>query len=141
MSRIFWDTMLFIYLTEENPLFYDRCRYVLQRSYERGDSLFTSNLVVGEILAGAEKSPFPEKTKLIQEIVRDMEFSALPFDEGAVLTFSELRAKRRLGIADSINLACAASAGMDVFLTGDKELPGLHVPGIQFVVNFETQLF
>jgi len=114
---------------------------VLQRSYERGDSLFTSNLVVGEILAGAEKSPFPEKTKLIQEIVRDMEFSALPFDEGAVLTFSELRAKRRLGIADSINLACAASAGMDVFLTGDKELPGLHVPGIQFVVNFETQLF
>jgi predicted nucleic acid-binding protein len=140
MSRVFWDSMLFIYLTEGNPEFYSRCRYLLQRSYERGDSLFTSHLVLGEVLAGAEKSPFPEKTKLIREIVREMEFTPLPFDEGAVLTFSELRAKRRLGIADSINLACAASAGMDVFLTGDKKLPGQHIPGVQFVVDFQTQL-
>jgi len=140
MSRVFWDTMLFIYLVEEQPDFYERCRYLLERSFDRGDSLFTSHLVLGEVLAGAQKSPFPEKTRQIREIVREMEFTALPFDEGAVGIFSELRIKRRFGIADSINLGCAAAAGMDVFLTGDKDLPGLVLPGIQFVVNFETDL-
>lgn len=48
--------------------------------------------------------------------------------------------KRKLKIADSIHLACAASAGMDLFLTGDAQLAGIHVPGIQFVAAFQTTM-
>jgi predicted nucleic acid-binding protein len=140
LSRVFWDTMIFIYLTEDNPKYFERCRYLLERSYERGDSLFTSHLVLGEVLAGAEKSPDPKKSSAIRQIAAEMGFSALPFDEGAVTTFGHLRAGERLKIADSINLACAASAGMDLFLTNDKRLPKLHVPGIQFVVSFEAPI-
>jgi uncharacterized protein len=140
MSRIFWDSMLFIYLVEDHPQYFDRCKYLLKRSLEREDRLFTSHLVFGEILAGAKKSPVPEKTRLIREIAGEMGFESLPFGAGAVLPFGDLRARQRLKIADSINLACAAAAGMDLFLTGDVDLTGLDVPGIQFVANFTTDL-
>lgn len=140
MSRVFWDSMLFIYLVENHPDYFDRCRYLLKRSYERGDSLFTSHLVLGEVLAGAEKSPDPLKSRAIREIAEEMEFEPLPFDGGAVHPFGYLRAKLRLQIADSINLACAASAGIDLFLTGDKRLAKMYVPGIQFVADFEAPI-
>jgi uncharacterized protein len=138
MSRVFWDSMLFIYLIENNPKYFDRCLYLLERSFERGDTLYTSHLVLGEILAGAEKSPFPEKTRAIRETAAEMKFNFLPFDDGAVLPFGHLRAGLNLKIADSINLACAASSGMDLFLTNDKRLSKISVPGVQFIADFET---
>jgi hypothetical protein len=53
---------------------------------------------------------------------------------------SALRGVHKTKVADSINLACAASAGMDLFLTGDKGLVKLIVPGIQFVAHFENPI-
>ena len=58
MSRIFWDSMLFIYLLEDHP-------DILRREFGSfliaptiaGDSLYTSYLVLGEVMAGADKSP------------------------------------------------------------------------------------
>jgi predicted nucleic acid-binding protein len=132
--------MLFIYLVEDHPKYLRRCEFLLERSYERGDLLFTSHLVLGEVLAGADKSPDPGKSRAIREIASEMGFMPLPFDTGAVIPFGRLRAVQRLKIADAINMACAASAGMDLFLTGDKKLAGLHVPGIQFVADFESPI-
>jgi predicted nucleic acid-binding protein len=102
--------------------------------------LFTSHLAVGEILAGAEKSSDPQKKVTMRQTMDEMGFSYLPFDCGAVDPFSTLRAKSKIKIADAIHLACAASAGMDLFLTGDRQLPGLNVPGVQFIVEFNTQM-
>jgi predicted nucleic acid-binding protein len=62
----------------------------------------------------------------------------LPFDDGAVAPFVSLRARQKLEIADSIHLACAASAGIDLFLTGDKQLARLDVAGIQFIADFNN---
>ncbi len=138
MSRIYWDTMLFIYLLEDHPDFAPRVRQLLERSYKRRDALFTSYLALGEVLAGAEKSPQPEKTMAVRQTLQEMGFSYLPFDGGAVGVFSRLRARERLRVADSIHLACAASAGIDLFLTGDQQLIRLDIPGIQFVANFNT---
>jgi predicted nucleic acid-binding protein len=138
MSRICWDTMLFIYLLEDHPVFGPRVRHLLDRSYRRGDSLYTSYLALGEVMAGAEKSPHPNKTRAVRETIREMGFSCLPFDEGAVVPFGRLRSRERLKVADAIHLACAASAGMDLFLTGDGLLAKLDVPGIQFIADFKT---
>lgn len=138
MSRIYWDSMLIIYLLEGNPAFSKRVQHLLQSSYERGDSLHTSFLAYGEVLAGALSSP--SKTAKIQNAMTDMGFSYLPFDGGAVMPFSRLRAKHKLKAADAIHLASAASAGIDLFLTGDKQLIGLNVPGIQFIADFNTPL-
>ena len=138
MSRIFWDSMLIIYLLEGNPTYSKRVQHLLQRSYERGDSLFTSFLAYGEVMAGAVNSP--EKANKIQRTMEEMGFGYLPFDAGAVMPFSRLRAKNKLKVADSIHLASAASAGIDLFLTGDKQLMGLDVPGVQFIADFNTPL-
>lgn len=138
MSRIFWDSMLIIYLLEGNPTYSKRVQHLLQRSYERGDLLFTSFLAFGEVMVGAVGSP--EKASKIQRTMEEMGFGYLPFDVGAVMPFSRLRAKNKLKVADSIHLASAASAGIDLFLTGDKQLMGLDVPGIQFIADFNTPL-
>jgi predicted nucleic acid-binding protein len=140
LSRIYWDSMLFIYLLEGHPAYSKRVQYLLQRAYERGDKLHTSFLVLGEVMAGAANSSYPEKAQKMRQTFDEMGFSYLPFDEGAVEPFSRLRAKNKLKIADSIHLACAASAGIDLFLTGDKQLMGLDVPGIQFIADFNTPL-
>jgi len=132
--------MLFVYLLEGHPAFSDRTKYLLQRSYERGDSLFTSYLALGEILAGACKSPDSTKVQTTRTVIDAMGFSYLPFGADAVEPFMRLRSKTKLKSPDSIHLACAASAGIDLFLTGDQQLVGLHVPGIQFVVDFNIQV-
>lgn len=140
MRRICWDTMLFIYLLEGNPKHVSRIREILAHSYERGDSLYCSYLALGEIMAGAESSADQQKGIVIRNRIREMGFDFLPFDEGAVIPFSRLRAKEKLRAADAIHLACAASAGIDLFLTGDKQLTKLHVPGVKFIADIDTPL-
>jgi uncharacterized protein len=140
MSRIFWDSMLFNYLLNDHPQFADRIQLIFERSIKRRDTLFTSYLVFGEIMAGAEKSPDPHKRIAVREGFERFGFSLLPFDAGAVAPFSRLRAKTRIKAADAIHLACAASAGMDLFLTGDKDLLKLDVPGIQFIADFNSSI-
>ena len=140
MSRVFWDSMIVVYLLDDHPDFGPRARQLLERSFNRNDTLFTSYLALGEILAGAEKSPNLQKRQAVQQTLEEMGFSFLPFDAGAVAPFSRLRARRRLKAPDCIHLACAASAGMDLFLTGDKQLTKLDVPGIQFIADFNTPI-
>jgi predicted nucleic acid-binding protein len=138
MSSVFWDTMLFVYLLEGDPRFSTRARELLGRSRKRGDQLFTSYLALGEVMAGADKSPNLPSERIVRETLREMGFTYLPFDDGAVAPFANLRATQKLKIADSIHLACAASAGIDLFLTGDKRLAKLDVPGIQFIADLST---
>ncbi len=140
MSRIYWDTMLFIYLLEDHAVYAPRVRQLLERAYKRRDALYTSYLALGEIMAGAEKSQQPQKSLEIHEAIREMGFSFLPFDGGAVAPFSRLRSKEKLKIADSIHLACAASAGIDLFLTGDRQLLRVDIPGIQFIADFDMPI-
>jgi predicted nucleic acid-binding protein len=132
--------MLFIYLLEDNPTFSTRVQQLLDRAYNRDDLLFTSYLALGEVMAGGEKMPRPQKAATLRATIREMGFTCLPFDEGAVAPFSRLRAKDKVKIADAIHLACAASAGIDLFLTGDKQLARLDIPGIQFIADFNNPI-
>jgi len=138
MSRIYWDTMLFIYLLEGHPAFSLRTQHLLDRAYRRGDSLYTGYLAFGEMMAGAAVSADSQKALTLQRTIEEMGFKFLPFDAGAVAPFATLRAIEKLRVADSIHLACAASAGIDLFLTGDKQLAKLDVPGIQFIADFNN---
>lgn len=52
MRRIFWDTMLLIYLLEGHAHFAVRTRELLAFAFREKDVLFTSNLALGELLAG-----------------------------------------------------------------------------------------
>ena len=140
MRRIFWDSMLFIYLLDGNATYADRVQGLLEQSFRRKDQLFTSYMGLGEVMAGAAKAANPLTSAEIRSTIDTMGFTYLPFDGRGVASFSQLRAVHRVKTADAINLACAAAEGMDLFLTGDKALHRLYVPGIHFIAGFDTAL-
>ena len=140
MSRIYWDSMLFIYMLDNHPNYSQRVLHLLDRTVVRGDSLFTSYLALGEVLAGAAKSPNPAKSLAVRSTLDQLGFNYLPFDGHAVAPFAQLRSTSSVSRADALHVSCAAAANMDLFLTGDRKLIGLNIPGIQFIVDFQTNV-
>ncbi len=61
----------------------------------------------------------------------------LPFDTQAAGIYARLRCDRSIRAPDAIQLACAAAAGVDLFITNDAHLQAKHVEGIQFIVSLE----
>ena len=136
MRKVFWDTMLLIYILEGNTSWQKRVIEILAASKARQDRLFTSCLALGEVMAGAAG----RHNHAIREALNEMGFQFLIFDEAAVQPFGQLRSMHKVPVADSIHLACAAAEGMDLFLTGDKALTKLYVPGIKFISDFNNPI-
>jgi predicted nucleic acid-binding protein len=134
VTRVFWDTNLFVYLFE-GGVFANRVRTVRGRMLERGDQLVTSALTLGELLVKpAEKGP--EAVRDHERILRQTAV-ILPFDVSAAPRYAAIRADRAIRPPDAIQLACAAAAGVDLFITNDDRLSRKHVPGIKFITSLE----
>jgi predicted nucleic acid-binding protein len=138
MSRVFWDAMLLIFLLDDNTKYRSIVQSLLARSFRRGDQLFTSYLALAEALVGVPDGS--TRSSVATETLREMGFRFLEFDEKCVAPFRTLRRDHGLRGPDAMHLACAAAMGVELFLTGDKQLlkKGLHVPGIHFIVDFEN---
>ena len=132
MSRIFWDTNLFIYLFEGADEQAERVARLRRRMIERRDQLLTSTLTLGELLV---KPLDAGRMDLARRYTQAMETAAaiLSFDQAAALAFAEIRRDRSIRPPDAIQLACAAAAGTDLFLTNDRRLARKHIQGIQFI--------
>lgn len=141
MRRIYWDAMLLIYLLDNHVQYSARVQALLEHSFERNDQLLTSCVGLGEVMAGAHKAPHSSTAKIVRKAIDEMGFLYLPFGAAAVDTFSDLRSIQSVKTADAIHLACASAAGVDLFLTGDTKLTKLYVPGIHFIVDFNTSFF
>lgn len=140
MSRIYWDTMLFIYWLENNPQYAKRVGAIRVRMRERGDQLITSAFTFGEILAGPYRSGADKIADEAKRLLRSAVSEIVPFTFETADHYARIRGTLGLPPADSIHLACAAQAGTDLFLTDDKSLIGKMVPGIQFIASLDTQL-
>ena len=70
MSRIYWDTMLFVYWLEDHPVHAKRVRHILSKMKERGDQLCTGAFTVGEILVGPYKMRAFETATKIREVLK-----------------------------------------------------------------------
>lgn len=136
MSRVFFDSMMFAYALEDHPEFAEHVRRVLDRCYDRNDTLLTSCLAVGEVMVGGDVAQ--GISQIARTAIEDLGFTLIPFDEQCIDTFARLRARMRLKAPDAIHLACAAAARTDLFLTNDQQLlqRRLYVPGIQFIGDF-----
>lgn len=139
-SRIYWDTMLFIYWIEEHPEHAGRVQRILARMEARGDQLCSSAFGVGELLAGAARQDDRELADAIRQALRPPHVELLPFDTAAAERYAEIRGRQRVSPPDAIHLACAASAGVDLFLTNDARLIRLDVPGIRFIAGLDAPL-
>ena len=137
MSRIFWDTNLFIYLFEDKHERSEQVAELRQRMIEREDELLTSALTLGEILV-RPKEVGDEKLAQVYELAISAAATVLPFDSHAALRFAEIRQDRSIKAPDAIQLACASVARADLFITNDNRLSKKNIRGIQFIQSLEN---
>jgi predicted nucleic acid-binding protein len=136
VSRIFWDTNLFIYLIEDFRDLSERVTVLRRRMLERGDELYTSALTLGEILikpmeAGNESLARRYESVLLQGAV------IIPFDVEPAGLYASIRRDRTIRPPDAIQLACAAHARVDLFITNDERLSTKSIPHIHFVSSLQ----
>ena len=107
-----------------------------KRMLDRGDSIVTSAMTLGEVLV---KPTRLGQTSLIEEYDRAIRSTAqvIGFDAQVAWRYASLRATHTLRSPDAIQLACAAHYGVDLFITNDQHLLGLDVPGIGFIASLD----
>ena len=137
MSRVFWDTNLFIYLLEGPSELSAKVRHLGQRVMERGDQLYTSTLAMGEVLVKPMEQGKPELAARYEGALAPPTILLLPFDRACARIYARLRQDKTIPAPDAMQLACAAQAGCDLFITNDDRLSRKVVPGIQFITSLD----
>ena len=133
MSRVFWDTNLFIYLFEDYGVLSKAVAQLRLKMLDRGDQLLTSTLTLGEILVKPTERSDSELCRKYEHAITTAA-TIIAFDVKAAKLYAALRSGRSLKAPDAVQLACAASVSVDLFVTNDERLQGKHADGIQFIV-------
>jgi predicted nucleic acid-binding protein len=136
VSRIFWDTNLFIYLFEKNVQFYSPTAALRKRMIERKDELMTSAMTLGEIQVGPRRTKDVSRAEKYRDAIRHVS-AVIPFDERAADIYAQLRENVAIKPPDAIQLSCAAAVGVELFITNDVSLQKLKVPGIHFITSLD----
>lgn len=136
MSKVFFDTNVFIYMFEGLEPYRNRVLEIRKRMLERGDRIVTSTMTLGEVLV---KPTRLGQTSLIEQYDHAIRSTSIvvSFDPSVAWRYASLRATHRLRNADAIQLACAAHYGVDLFITNDTQLHKLDIPGIGFIAPLE----
>jgi uncharacterized protein len=140
VSRIYWDTMLFIYWLENHPQFARRVGAIRTRMEQRGDQLITGAFTFGEVLAGPYRIGALKAADEAKRLLKNAVSEIVPFTVETADHYARIRGRLGVPPADAIHLASAAQAGTDLFLTNDKNLIGKVIPGIQFIASIDMQL-
>jgi predicted nucleic acid-binding protein len=137
MARIFWDSNLFIYLFEKNAEWSPRVVQFRQRMLQRRDDLLTSCLTVGEVLTKPKELGNATLEKAYLNFFSGESVELVAFNLDAAKIYGDIRRRERVRPADAIQLACAAAAGTDLFVTNDDRLSKLVVSGVTFVTGID----
>lgn len=132
MSRIFWDTNLFIYLFEDYGDLSQRVATLRRRMLERNDELCTSTLTLGEVLVKPAEAGDEDVARRYEEAITATA-TLVAFTRETARVYAALRRDRTIRPPDAIQLACAAYARVDLFITNDERLSQKTIPGIHFV--------
>ena len=134
MTRIFWDTNLFIYLFEDSGELTDRVAALRSRMLERRDELLTSTLTIGEILVKPVRAGARDLVRRYEQRIAQAA-TIVPFDLDAARAYAGIRTDSAVRGPDAIQLACAAAARTNLFVTNDERLSARRVTGIDFIVS------
>jgi uncharacterized protein len=137
VSRIFFDTNLFIYLLEDAGARSARVRQILERMSERRDELLTSTLTLAEVLVKPLSSGDIALADQYEKLLSTPGVTLLSFDRSSARIYARLRQDKTLKAPDAIQLACAAATHSDLFITNDDRLIPKIVPGIQFITSID----
>jgi predicted nucleic acid-binding protein len=137
LARIFWDSNLFIYLLEGADPRAARVESLWLGMKARGDRLYTSALTIGEVLV----KPVAEGARALQQdylrLMQSPAISILSFDFRAALAYARVRGDRSIKPPDALQLACASSAEIDLFITNDDRLSRKRIPEIKFITSLD----
>lgn len=139
---MYWDSMLFIFLIEGNPAYAPRVKAIHEEMVRRADLLCTSVFTLGEVLTGPRKVGAQTVVERTRHFFLDSgKVELLPFTATTSDRYSMIRASTSAHSADAIHLACAAERGVDIFITHDKRLQRLSIPGINFITGLDTSAY
>jgi len=137
MSKVFLDTNIFIYFIEDEGRLGRLAFELFEKLSLRRDEILTSTLTLGEILTRPLSEGRVDLANRYEAALNSTGVSLLSFDKPAARHYAGLRRDKSIRPPDAIQLAVAAAAGCDLFVTNDKQLTGKVVPGIQFITNLE----
>ena len=141
MSRIYWDTMLFVYLIESQPEFGPQVNTIKDKMKARGDTLLTSTFTVGELLTGFHKRDAATLAAAVRKALQPPWVELLPLTAEVAERYAQISAVHNVSPADAIHLASAATASVNLFLTNDQRLTKLTIPGIDFLSGLDMKVF
>jgi predicted nucleic acid-binding protein len=133
VSRIFWDTNLFIYLLDPKDEFSVLTKDLRTKMLRRGDQLLTSTITLGEVLVKPRQAGDMERCRIYERAISSAAM-LIAFNIEAARHYALIRASRSVQAPDALQLSCAARVGVDLFITNDDRLQNKQVPGIQFIV-------
>ncbi len=136
MSKIFWDTNLFIYLVEDYGKLSQSAAELAERMLDRHDQLYTSALTLGELLVKPLEGGNKELVESYEALL-SRHAVLLSFEQETARIYAGIRGDRTIRAPDAIQLACAAQARVDLFITNDERLSKARIPGIQFIVSLQ----
>lgn len=141
MSRVYWDTMLFAYILEGNPVFGQAAREAYLEFLRRGDTICTSVFTLGEILVRPRMVKDDAAYGAIRRFMHSGEIELLPFTAETAEQYSSVRAQTRLKAADSIHAASAILAKVNLFVTNDLEIRKQKIPGLPLIAGLDGRVF
>ena len=101
----------------------------------------TSALTLGEVLVKPIRDGDRALEAKYKGLLREPEVRVLAFDRAAGDKLALLTQDRRIKAPDVIQLATAASAACDLFITNDDRLTKACVAGIHFITSMERAPF
>lgn len=141
MSRIYWDTNLFIYLHEGHPAFGPRVRRIYEELVSRNNTLCTSVFTVGEVLTMPLRMKDEAAINAISDSMLSGEVELIPFTLAMAQRYGRIRAVSSVKAADALHLATAIESKVNLFVTNDHQLQRLQVPEKPFTVGLDGKLF
>ncbi len=135
MSRVFLDSNIFIYLIEDKGQRGQEAAGLLSRMSLRRDEVITSALSYGEVLAKPIAEGRHDLVQLYETAFRDPGITVQSFDLQAAFRYAEIRADKSIKAPDAMQLAIAATARCDLFVTNDGRLNRKVIQGIQFITS------
>jgi len=141
LSTVYWDDMLFAYLIERHPDYGLRVERILGGMRSRKDMLCTSIFTVGEVLTKPYRDDDQDMIGWVHETLSPPSVELLPFNLETADRYARIRAASRVSPPDAIHLATAAQRGVNLFLTHDRDLRKLIIPGIDFIAGLDVNLF
>lgn len=103
----------------------------------RNDEIYTSALTLGELLVKPAGEENEQLVQLYESRLGPPAITIIPFDRACAANFARIRQDRSIKASDAMQLACAAQARCDLFLTNDDRLSRKIIQGIQFIASVD----